>query len=116
MHPVVDSPLLPVAQIGNNEGSPMKEPAEIAKRFVVRGRVQGVGFRFFVEKHAQRLGLRGYAKNLSDGTVEVLAAGSPEQVQELAGYLQEGPRLAYVAGVHQEEAPLGDYQAFRVRI
>lgn len=94
----------------------MQPPGEVAKRFVVRGRVQGVGFRYFVEKHAQHLGLRGYAKNLSDGTVEVLACGDPKAVAELAGYLHDGPRLAYVAGVHQEEAPLGDYQAFRVRI
>lgn len=94
----------------------MRQADEIAKRFVIRGRVQGVGFRFFVEKHAQRLGLRGYAKNLSDGTVEVVAAGKPALVDELAGHLQQGPRLAYVAGVHHEEAPLSDYDAFRVRV
>ena len=94
----------------------MEPEQEVAKRFVVRGRVQGVGFRFYVEKHAQRLGLRGYAKNLSDGTVEVVAAGPIGAIEELAGHLQQGPRLAYVAGVHQEEAPLTDYHAFRVRI
>lgn len=94
----------------------MQHSTDIAKRFVVRGRVQGVGFRYFVEKQAQQLGLRGYAKNLSDGTVEVIAAGSPEAIDTLDGYLHEGPRLAIVAGVHQEEAPLGDYQSFRVRI
>lgn len=94
----------------------MEQPGEIARRFVVRGRVQGVGFRYFVEKHAQRLGLRGYARNMPDGTVEVVAAGAPKAVDELNGYLHEGPRLSVVAGVHQEEAPLGDYHSFRVRI
>jgi acylphosphatase len=94
----------------------MELEREVAKRFVIRGRVQGVGFRFYVEKQAQRLGLRGYAKNLSDGTVEVVAAGPVSAIEELVGHLHQGPRLAYVAGVHQEEAPLTDYQAFRVRI
>jgi len=94
----------------------MQLPTEIAKRFVVRGRVQGVGFRFFVERHAQRLGLRGYAKNLADGTVEVIVAGKAPLIDELAGHLYQGPRLAYVAGVHQEDAPLTDYPAFRVKV
>ncbi len=94
----------------------MQQPDEVAKRFVVRGRVQGVGFRFFVEKHAQRLGLCGYAKNLSDGTVEVVVSGKAALVAELAGHLHQGPRLAYVAGIHQEDAPMVDYPSFRVRI
>ncbi len=94
----------------------MQQPVEVARRFVVRGRVQGVGFRYFVEKHAQRLDLRGYAKNLADGSVEVVAAGLPARVDELAGYLHQGPRLAHVVGVHMEEAPMADYQAFRIRI
>lgn len=85
-------------------------------RFVVHGRVQGVGFRYFVEKHAQRLGLCGYAKNLGDGTVEVIAAGDAKSIDELAGYLREGPRLAVVSKLHQEQAPQGAYQSFRVRV
>jgi acylphosphatase len=94
----------------------MQEPTAVARRFVVRGRVQGVGFRYFVEKHAQRLGLRGYAKNLSDGSVEVIAAGPPAAVEELAGHLYQGPRLAHVVGVDQQEAPLTDYAPFRIRV
>lgn len=86
------------------------------KRFVIRGRVQGVGYRFFVEKHAQRIGLRGYAKNLGDGTVEVVAAGTPAELQELEGLLRQGPRLALVSGVEAEAAPPGDYSQFRVRV
>lgn len=86
------------------------------KRYVVRGRVQGVGFRFFVEKHAQRIGLRGYAKNLSDGTVEVVASGRHSELDELEGLLRIGPRLALVAGIETQEAPPGEYSYFRVRV
>ena len=87
-----------------------------AKRYIIRGRVQGVGYRFFVEKHAQRIGLRGYAKNLGDGTVEVIASGSPAAIQELEGLLRQGPRLALVSGVEMETAPPGEYSQFRVRV
>ncbi|MCC6262299.1 MAG: acylphosphatase [Bryobacterales bacterium] len=92
------------------------EDSNSAKRFVVRGRVQGVGYRFFVEKHAQRMGLRGYAKNLGDGTVEVVAYGASSAIQELEGLLRIGPRLALVSGVETETAPSGDYTQFRVRV
>jgi acylphosphatase len=94
----------------------MKHDPELARRYVIRGRVQGVGFRFFVEKHAQRIGLRGYAKNLSDGTVEVVAAGSREGISELEGLLHQGPRLALVAGVDVQDAPMAEYSEFRVRV
>ena len=94
----------------------MRHDPELAKRYVIRGRVQGVGFRFFVEKHAQRIGLRGYAKNLSDGTVEVVVAGTTEAISELEGLLHQGPRLALVAGVEAEDAPMGEYSQFRVRV
>jgi acylphosphatase len=94
----------------------MGQQPVIARRYVIRGRVQGVGFRFFVEKHAQRIGLRGYAKNLSDGTVEVIAAGDAAALSELEGLLHQGPRLALVAGVECHDAPMGDYSQFRVRV
>lgn len=94
----------------------MLEDVDTAKRYVVRGRVQGVGYRFFVQKHAQRIGLRGYAKNLDDGSVEVIAAGGPSALQELEGLLRKGPRLALVAGVEEQEAPMGEYMQFRVRV
>ncbi len=87
-----------------------------AKRYIIRGRVQGVGYRFFVEKHAQRIGLRGYAKNLGDGTVEVIASGTLDALQELEGLLRQGPRLALVSSVETETAPPGEYSQFRVRV
>jgi acylphosphatase len=53
---------------------------------------------------------------LSDGSVEVIAAGLPAAVEELAGHLYQGPRLAHVVGVDQQEAPLTDYAPFRIRV
>jgi len=68
----------------------------------VRGRVQGVGFRAFVERRAAALGLSGYVRNLSDGrTVEVVAEGPREQLERLAEHLRRGPGGAYVHEVEQ---------------
>jgi acylphosphatase len=87
---------------------------EIARRYFIRGRVQGVGFRFFVERVASELGLRGYTRNLADGRVEVYAIGTPDQLEELAGYLRRGPRLADVRGIEQQEAPVEKLRGFRI--
>jgi acylphosphatase len=75
-----------------------------AKRFFVSGRVQGVGFRFFVERTAASLAVGGYVKNLFDGRVEVYAIGSAEQMDALKGALQRGPRMASVYQVDEHEA------------
>jgi len=85
-----------------------------ARRFFIRGRVQGVGFRYFVERAAIERGIRGYARNLADGRVEVYAVGSEEKMGELAGLLREGPRWADVRGVEEREAPVQKYSAFRI--
>ena len=77
---------------------------EIAKVFLVRGRVQGVGYRNFAQRAASGLGVRGYAKNLADGTVEVYAAGAAAALDELAGLLRQGPRWAEVRSVDVMEA------------
>jgi len=66
---------------------------------VVRGRVQGVGFRASAAHEARRLGLRGWVRNLFDGTVEVLAAGEDAAVDGLAAWLKQGPRGAHVTGL-----------------
>ena len=79
---------------------------EQARQYIVEGRVQGVGFRFFVERAAGQLGLGGYVKNLRDGRVEVYAIGAAEKLDELKRRLEVGPRSAYVQRVRQEEAPL----------
>ena len=80
----------------------------------MRGRVQGVGFRYFVERIAGDLGLSGYARNLHDGRVEVYAVGPKASLAELAGLLREGPRWADVRGVEEQEAPLEKVHTFRI--
>jgi acylphosphatase len=86
-----------------------------SRLFKVSGRVQGVGFRNFVQREAVRLGVKGYAKNLADGHVEVLAMGSAATLDELAGCLAKGPRWAEVRGVAVMESALLDYEGFHIR-
>ncbi len=66
---------------------------------VVHGDVQGVGFRMFVLREAVRLGLRGYVRNVPDGTVEVVAEGPRSLLEQLLAALRRGPRMAEVASV-----------------
>lgn len=75
---------------------------DVAARFVVRGVVQGVFFRASTRAEAQRLGLRGHAINLPDGSVEVVAAGDGEAIEQLARWLQHGPAHARVDAVERE--------------
>jgi acylphosphatase len=87
-----------------------------SRRFVVRGRVQGVGFRWFVEREAQILGIAGWVRNDPDGSVEVLAIGTPEQLSGLRSSLEEGPRAARVDDVEESEAePVAGLNSFQVR-
>ena len=92
----------------------MKEQ-KLAKMFRVRGRVQGVGFRYFVEHSAKALDLRGWVRNDDDGTVEVYAVGTTAQLSDLAGLLWQGPRWAEVRGVDESEAALEHHSGFSVR-
>jgi len=78
---------------------------EQARRYLVRGLVQGVGFRFFVERTARQLDLGGYVMNRRDGRVEVYAIGPPDRLRELKSRLEIGPGAAHVQGVDEEEAP-----------
>ena len=81
-----------------------------AKRYFVSGRVQGVGFRFFVERTAASLGVGGYVRNLYDGRVEVYAVGSAERMHALKNALARGPRMAAVDRVEERDADiLQDY-------
>ena len=86
-----------------------------AKLYRIRGRVQGVGFRYFVEHAANSLGVRGYVRNLDDDSVEVYASGTEAQLSELAGLLWKGPRWAEVRGVDESGAPVEDYSGFTIR-
>jgi len=85
-----------------------------AKLYVVKGRVQGVGFRMFVEQAAAGFGLKGYVCNRRDGTVEVYAAGEEDALEKLRAELEKGPSAARVARVTESPAPLRDYQTFSI--
>jgi acylphosphatase len=86
-----------------------------ARRFLVRGRVQGVGFRWFVEREAHILGIAGWVRNNVDGSVEVLAVGTRDQLLALRSRLREGPRAARVDNVEEAEAkPVAGLATFRI--
>jgi acylphosphatase len=95
--------------------SKASNPAEpVSRCFVVDGRVQGVGFRYFVVREAQALGLAGWVRNLPDGRVEVLASGEPDIVSAFEGRLWEGPPHAKVTSVETRNAEAPQYAGFRV--
>ncbi|MBZ5577337.1 MAG: acylphosphatase [Acidobacteriia bacterium] len=85
-----------------------------ARRWLVRGRVQGVGFRYFAQRAAVELGLTGYVRNLDDGRVEVYAVGPEDKLSEFAGRLHRGPRCAEVHGVDEQESELRLYGSFEI--
>jgi acylphosphatase len=85
----------------------------LARRYLIEGMVQGVGFRFFAQRVASRLGVRGYVKNLRDGRVEVYAIGTEDQLRDMRAELERGPRAASVTRVEEEDAvPLRQYDGF----
>jgi acylphosphatase len=84
----------------------------ICFRCIVAGRVQGVFFRASAREQAQRLGLTGYARNLPDGRVEVLACGEPAAVNQMREWLRNGPAMADVTGVACEPVPHQNLTAF----
>ena len=81
-----------------------KSAAKIAKKFLISGRVQGVGYRYFADRVASELGICGYVKNLWDGNVEVYAIGNAEALEALKPQLAEGPGSARVSGVMETDA------------
>jgi acylphosphatase len=87
----------------------------MTRRYIVRGRVQGVGFRWFARVQAQSLGVTGTVRNLDDGTVEVIAQGDKEQLDALAGHLHRGPRFGDVHGVTEMEAAPIKARDFTIR-
>ena len=86
-----------------------------ARRWLIRGRVQGVGFRYFAQHSALNLGLTGYVRNLDDGRVEVYAIGPEACLSELAGLLHRGPRWAEVHGVDEQEAESCPAKSFEIK-
>ncbi|WP_131976583.1 acylphosphatase [Cricetibacter osteomyelitidis] len=75
----------------------------IRKQFSVYGRVQGVSFRFFTLRKAQKIGVSGIVRNLSDGSVQVIAEGSEQQIETLYQWLQQGPKTAKVDQVIMQD-------------
>lgn len=94
------------------------EPGVVTARLdaVVQGRVQGVGFRYFVLREAARLGLRGWVSNEADGSVRCVAEGPKLALEALLACLREGPRGAVVRSVSESWLPATDrFDGFRVR-
>ena len=92
----------------------MGRKIESARRWFVRGRVQGVGYRYFAQHAAAQLDLKGYARNLDDGRVEVYASGPEEKLSAMAGLLHQGPRWADVRGVEEHEAAVESHNGFEI--
>jgi acylphosphatase len=86
-----------------------------AYRYSVRGSVQGVGYRYFVLRQASVLGVCGYARNLADGSVEVVAEGTENALRALEDRLREGPSFAEVNGLEREPIPPRGDSGFEIR-
>ena len=88
----------------------------LARRYVISGRVQGVGFRWFTHDVAAREGVHGWVRNLADGRVEVVVEGELESLQRLEAALRRGPASARVEEITTEEhAPAGRTTGFEIR-
>jgi acylphosphatase len=74
----------------------------LARRYIVSGRVQGVGYRYFVEHAAEQIGVEGFVRNRRDGRVEVYAIGTHEQFRKLRAALEKGPMMSKVSEVAEE--------------
>lgn len=81
----------------------MNEPKQ-ARKFLISGAVQGVGFRYFTQRAAAKIKVGGYVKNLRDGRVEVFVMGTSQQLRELRSLLERGPRFSSVTEVQEEAA------------
>ena len=84
------------------------------RRYLISGRVQGVGFRWFVEREAAQIGITGWVRNCENGDVEVMATGTNEQQSSLRRKLREGPRAARVDHVGESAAPLLEAPSFHI--
>ena len=85
--------------------------------FLIQGRVQGVGFRWFVHREASELELRGWVRNTEDGDVEVVVSGTAEDIAELRASLKKGPRGSRVDRIvehHLDEGEARELQSFRI--
>jgi acylphosphatase len=114
----IDSTRAPSATARSYRGWMASESASehlIARRAVISGRVQGVWFRDSLRRLAQSLGVAGWARNRSDGTVELWAEGPEDAVRKLLDYSREGPPRAVVERVEVEAASSAGHHSFEVR-
>jgi acylphosphatase len=86
-----------------------------AYRYSVNGRVQGVGYRYFVLREAEALGITGFARNLPDGRVEVVAEGPDEALARFEARLRQGPAFATVTNVERVDSPPRGDAGFHIR-
>jgi acylphosphatase len=93
------------------------ENQTVQKHLRITGRVQGVGFRYFTRKNAADLNVKGWVKNMTDGSVETVIAGEPANVEEMKKRLFEGPRSARVENVEElpQDGTTETFHDFRVR-
>lgn len=87
----------------------------MARRYLISGMVQGVGYRAFAEREARRIGVTGWARNLDDGRVEVHANGTSGQLDDFEARLRQGPRWAEVRTVEVSEAAVSPAGEFHIR-
>jgi acylphosphatase len=90
-------------------------PSHLARKYYISGEVQGVGYRAFAQQAARGLGIRGWARNLDDGRVEVLAIGAASKLEDFEGELRVGPRYGNVRRVEVEEAAEVGVEGFHIR-
>ncbi len=86
----------------------------LCRHCFVSGRVQGVWFRASTREQALRFGVTGFARNLPDGRVEVMACGTAEAVEALESWLWQGPEFAEVRGIECQSAQIGDFDSFSI--
>ncbi|MGC8545032.1 acylphosphatase [Athalassotoga sp.] len=86
----------------------------ISRVYIIKGTVQGVGFRSFIYNRAKALEIKGYVENLDDGSVKVVAEGEDSDLSAFEGYLYEGSAFSTVDSVEFEEFPVHGYKDFEV--
>jgi acylphosphatase len=107
-------PARTLSQVGNPDNFNLNCMI-LARRFIVRGHVQGVGFRYFAVRAARRAGVTGTVRNLPEGSVEAIAEGTKSALADFRAELERGPDYGHVASVDVYEiAPTGRYSGFDV--
>ena len=86
-----------------------------ARRFLISGRVQGVGYRYFAKHSAHETNVTGWARNLDDGRVEVHANGAADQLEDFEARLRQGPRFSDVRSVESSDAAVLELSGFHIR-